>query len=161
MSLHLPVDAFFQVNPSGAEALVAAVRAAAGEVAHRDVWDLYAGVGLLSLPLAADGAHVLAVESVRSATDALGALRLRTNTDWRGIARCTRALCTAPMVEIVRANAESLAGADHIGMAPGANIIPMKVLGNNGSGSYTADEVGAIDITVGAVTLALDLLTER
>ena len=69
--LHLPVDAFFQVNPSGAEALVAAVREAAGEITHRDVWDLYAGVGLLSLPLAADGAHVLAVESVRSATDAL------------------------------------------------------------------------------------------
>ena len=71
VTLHLPVDAFFQVNPSGAEALVAAVRESAGEVAHRDVWDLYAGVGLLSLPLAIDGAHVGAVESVRSAADAL------------------------------------------------------------------------------------------
>jgi tRNA/tmRNA/rRNA uracil-C5-methylase (TrmA/RlmC/RlmD family) len=69
--LHLPVDGFFQVNAGGAEALVAAVREAAGEVAERDVWDLYAGVGLLSLPLAADGAHVLAVESVRPAADAL------------------------------------------------------------------------------------------
>lgn len=71
VTLHLPVDAFFQVNPTGAEALVAAVRDAVGEVAHRDVWDLYAGVGLLSLPLAVGGAHVLAVESVRSAADAL------------------------------------------------------------------------------------------
>ncbi len=32
------------------------------------------------------------------------------------------------------------AGDDHIGMAPGANIIPMKVLGNNGSGSFAAVE---------------------
>jgi tRNA/tmRNA/rRNA uracil-C5-methylase (TrmA/RlmC/RlmD family) len=71
VTLHLPVDAFFQVNMGGAEALVAAVREAAGEVANRDVWDLYAGVGLLALPLAADGAHVLAVESVRPAADAL------------------------------------------------------------------------------------------
>jgi len=71
VTLHVPVDAFFQVNLGGAEALVAAVREAAGEVAHRDVWDLYAGVGLLALPLASDGAHVLAVESVRSAADAL------------------------------------------------------------------------------------------
>ena len=71
VTLHVAVDAFFQVNTAGAEALVAAVREAAGEVAHRDVWDLYAGVGLLALPLARDGAHVLAVESVRSAADAL------------------------------------------------------------------------------------------
>jgi tRNA/tmRNA/rRNA uracil-C5-methylase (TrmA/RlmC/RlmD family) len=71
VTLHVPVDAFFQVNLGGAEALVAAVREAVGEVAHRDVWDLYAGVGLLTLPLARDGAHLLAVESVRSAADAL------------------------------------------------------------------------------------------
>ena len=71
VTLHVPVDGFFQVNLAGAEALVAAVREAAGEVAHRDVWDLYAGVGLLALPLATDGAHVLAVESVRPAAEAL------------------------------------------------------------------------------------------
>jgi len=71
VTLHLPVDAFFQVNTSGAAALVATVREAAGDVRNRDVWDLYAGVGLLALPLAADGAHVLAVESVGPAVDAL------------------------------------------------------------------------------------------
>jgi tRNA/tmRNA/rRNA uracil-C5-methylase (TrmA/RlmC/RlmD family) len=71
VTLQLPLDGFFQVSVSAAEALVAAVRTAAGEVAHRDVWDLYAGVGLLALPLAADGAHVLAVESVGSAAEAL------------------------------------------------------------------------------------------
>ena len=53
---------FFQVNTAGAEAIVAAVREAAGDVGGALVWDLYAGVGLLSLPLAADGAEVIAVE---------------------------------------------------------------------------------------------------
>ena len=33
-----------------------------------------------------------------------------------------------------------VAGEDHIGMAPGANIIPMKVLSNNGTGSFKAVE---------------------
>jgi tRNA/tmRNA/rRNA uracil-C5-methylase (TrmA/RlmC/RlmD family) len=72
VTLYVPLDAFFQVSTSGAEALVALVRESAGDVRHRDVWDLYAGVGLLALPLASDGAHVLAVESVMSATMALG-----------------------------------------------------------------------------------------
>jgi len=71
IELEVPVDAFFQVNLAGAESLVELVRESAGEVAHRDVWDLYAGVGLLALPLARDGAHVLAVESVASAAAAL------------------------------------------------------------------------------------------
>ena len=71
VTLYVPVDGFFQVNTGGAEALVTAVRDATGEVTNRDVWDLYAGVGLLALPLAADGAHVLAVETVRAAAEAL------------------------------------------------------------------------------------------
>ncbi len=33
-----------------------------------------------------------------------------------------------------------VAGGDHIGMAPGANILPIKVLGDNGSGSFQAVE---------------------
>jgi tRNA/tmRNA/rRNA uracil-C5-methylase (TrmA/RlmC/RlmD family) len=70
IGLRVPLDAFFQVNSAGAEALVALVLELAGDVTARDVWDLYAGVGLLSLPLARAGAHVLAVESVRSAADA-------------------------------------------------------------------------------------------
>ena len=83
VTLYVPIDAFFQVNTSGAEALVALVRESAGDVAHRDVWDLYAGVGLLALPLAIDGAHVLAVESAMSATMALGRAAMDQELDVR------------------------------------------------------------------------------
>jgi tRNA/tmRNA/rRNA uracil-C5-methylase (TrmA/RlmC/RlmD family) len=54
---------FFQVSPHGAEALVATVLEACCELSGTLTWDLYAGVGLLSLPLARAGAEVLAVES--------------------------------------------------------------------------------------------------
>lgn len=58
---------FFQANTAGAEALVAEVRAAAAVAPGDAVADLYAGVGLFSRPLAADGAAVVAVESDPSA----------------------------------------------------------------------------------------------
>lgn len=57
-----PADGFFQVNSAGAEAIVDAVLELCGELRGLLVWDLYAGVGLLSLPLAAAGAEVVAVE---------------------------------------------------------------------------------------------------
>jgi 23S rRNA (uracil1939-C5)-methyltransferase len=64
-------DAFFQVTTTGAEALVEHVLEAVGDVAGALVWDLYAGVGLLSLPLARAGAEVIAVEGhARAAEDA-------------------------------------------------------------------------------------------
>jgi 23S rRNA (uracil1939-C5)-methyltransferase len=73
-------DAFFQVTTAGAEALVEHVLAAVGDVAGALVWDLYAGVGLLSLPLARAGAEVIAVEGhARAAEDA------RTNAAAAGV----------------------------------------------------------------------------
>ncbi len=63
------VTTFFQVTTHGAETLVTAVLAAAGDVSGALVWDLYAGVGLLSLPLAAAGAEVVAVEGHRRAVE--------------------------------------------------------------------------------------------
>jgi tRNA/tmRNA/rRNA uracil-C5-methylase (TrmA/RlmC/RlmD family) len=64
---------FFQVNTDGAEAIVAAVLDAVGDVGGALVWDLYAGVGLLTLPLAAAGAEVVAVEGHAPATSWLEA----------------------------------------------------------------------------------------
>lgn len=62
LTFRFPASGFFQVNTAGAEAIVAAVREAAGPVGGALVWDLYGGVGLLALPLAADGAQVTLVE---------------------------------------------------------------------------------------------------
>ncbi len=62
LSYALPSGGFFQVSTHAAEALVTEVLRAVGDVDGRLVWDLYAGVGLLSLPLARAGAEVLAIE---------------------------------------------------------------------------------------------------
>jgi 23S rRNA (uracil1939-C5)-methyltransferase len=58
---------FFQVTTHGAEALVAQVLGALGPVDGALVWDLYAGAGLFSLPLARAGAEVVAVEGYEPA----------------------------------------------------------------------------------------------
>jgi 23S rRNA (uracil1939-C5)-methyltransferase len=73
VTLAFPADAFFQVSPEGAAALVDTVLDAAGDIAGAVVWDLYAGVGLLSLPLARTGAAVIAIESHRGAAAAADA----------------------------------------------------------------------------------------
>lgn len=62
---------FFQVNTGGAEAIVRQVLDAVGSVDGAVVWDLYAGVGLISLPLARAGATVTAVEGDPDATEHL------------------------------------------------------------------------------------------
>lgn len=77
----LPTSGFFQVSTHAAEALVAEVLAAAGDVDGRLVWDLYAGVGLLALPLARAGAEVLAIEGNPAAVTAA-----RVNAEENGLA---------------------------------------------------------------------------
>lgn len=74
-------DGFFQANTGGAEALVSAVQELVGDLTAVSAWDLYAGVGLFTLPLAAAGARVTAVEGVGRAVE-----HLRTNADRAGMA---------------------------------------------------------------------------
>jgi 23S rRNA (uracil1939-C5)-methyltransferase len=72
---------FFQVTTHGAQALVDAVLAALGDVGGALVWDLYAGVGLFSLPLVRAGAEVVAVEGHAAAAADAG-----TNAEAAGLA---------------------------------------------------------------------------
>ncbi|MCA1783827.1 MAG: hypothetical protein LC679_17140 [Intrasporangiaceae bacterium] len=67
LSFGFDASSFFQVTTHGAHAIVDAVLDAVGQVRGALVWDLYAGVGLLSLPLARAGAEVVAVEGHPSA----------------------------------------------------------------------------------------------
>lgn len=77
------VDGFFQTTTAGAEALVAAVLDVLGDVDGLIAWDLYAGVGLFSLPLARAGARVTAVDGVARAVEHLDANAERAGLDDR------------------------------------------------------------------------------
>lgn len=85
-----PPGAFLQASPEGERVIVAAVITAMGST--RRVADLYAGLGTLTLPLAAEGARVKAVEGDAEALGALAqAVRrhpaLRIETERRDLAR--------------------------------------------------------------------------
>lgn len=62
VTYELPASSFFQVSTAAAAAIVDEVLAGVGVVTGAPTWDLYAGVGLLSVPLALAGADVVAVE---------------------------------------------------------------------------------------------------
>jgi len=70
LRFRIHIDTFFQTNSAQAEYLVGAVRELAGDVQGAEVVDVYCGVGLFSLALAAAGAHVTGVEIVESAIEA-------------------------------------------------------------------------------------------
>ncbi|MBN2574276.1 MAG: 23S rRNA (uracil(1939)-C(5))-methyltransferase RlmD [Deltaproteobacteria bacterium] len=69
LRFRIRVDTFFQTNSAQAERLVEVVMGLAGDVAGAQVVDVYSGVGLFSLALAAAGAHVLGVEVVGTAVE--------------------------------------------------------------------------------------------
>ena len=62
LRFRIHVDTFFQTNSAQAERLVELVKSFAGDVAGAEVVDVYCGVGLFSLALAAAGARVTGVE---------------------------------------------------------------------------------------------------
>jgi 23S rRNA (uracil1939-C5)-methyltransferase len=70
LDFRIHLNTFFQTNSVQAERLVDIVKDFAGNVAGARVVDVYCGVGLFSLALAAAGAHVVGVEIVESAVEA-------------------------------------------------------------------------------------------
>jgi len=67
LRFRIHLDTFYQTNSAQAERLVELVLELAGDVAGAEVVDVYCGVGLFSLALAARGARVTGVEMVESA----------------------------------------------------------------------------------------------
>ena len=98
LSFLVSPTAFFQTNVGAAEQLVRLVMDGVGAGAGR-VLDLYCGSGLFSVPLAADGASVTAVEENRQATSDLQAnLRLNKIDERRARVICGRAEDVLPRV---------------------------------------------------------------
>lgn len=93
----LPPEAFWQVHPHAADAVVSAVLEGVGELAPGAcAWDLYGGAGLIAAPLATRvgaGGRVVLVESDPAATAAAG-----------------ECLADLPAVQVVRGRVEKLLG---------------------------------------------------
>ena len=70
LRFRIHMETFFQTNSEQAERLVDVVKNFAGNVNGVQVVDVYCGVGLFSLAMAAAGAHVVGVEIVEAAIEA-------------------------------------------------------------------------------------------
>jgi 23S rRNA (uracil1939-C5)-methyltransferase len=70
LRFRIHMDTFFQTNSAQAERLVEVVKEFSGDVGGAQVVDVYCGVGLFSLALAAAGASVVGVEIVEAAIEA-------------------------------------------------------------------------------------------
>ena len=70
LRFRIGIETFYQTNSVQAERLVELVKTAAGNVAGEQVVDVYCGVGVFSLALAAVGAKVIGVELVEAAIEA-------------------------------------------------------------------------------------------
>ncbi len=70
LRFRIHMETFFQTSSAQAERLVEVVKELAGDVEGAQVVDVYCGVGLFSLALAAVGARVVGVEIVETAIEA-------------------------------------------------------------------------------------------
>ncbi|GIV53894.1 MAG: 23S rRNA (uracil-5-)-methyltransferase RumA [Candidatus Kapaibacterium sp.] len=69
IEFHISAQSFFQSNIAQVEQFIETVVAAAALTADEDAWDLYAGIGTLTLPLARRCRFVVGVESNAAATE--------------------------------------------------------------------------------------------
>ncbi len=69
IEMRLPYDAFFQVNPAGAEVLLQAISEALGSPLGATLLDLYCGVGALGLALGAGYERVIGIDTTESAIE--------------------------------------------------------------------------------------------
>ena len=81
LRFRIRLDTFYQTNSVQAERLVAVVKDLAGDVTGAQVVDVYCGVGVFSLALAAVGARVIGVEVVESAVEAARANAIANGLD--------------------------------------------------------------------------------
>jgi tRNA/tmRNA/rRNA uracil-C5-methylase (TrmA/RlmC/RlmD family) len=149
LTYRFDTSSFFQVSTGGAEALVTHVLDAVGPVDGALVWDLYAGVGLLSLPLARAGAEVVAVEGHGPAT-----LWAGTNAETAGL---RLAVEHAPVADLVAAGGPSLDPPDVVVLDPprtgaGAAVVDGLIELAPGTVVYVACDVAALARDTRALT---------
>ncbi len=70
LNFDIGIETFFQTNSAQAERLVALVRELAGDIAGALIVDVYCGVGMFTLALAATGAKVVGIELSTSSIEA-------------------------------------------------------------------------------------------
>ncbi|MDR0591888.1 MAG: hypothetical protein LBG60_01250 [Bifidobacteriaceae bacterium] len=177
---HYELDArgFWQIHRLGpqtlAEAVLAVLQPAPGQV----VWDLYAGAGLFTLPLAAAGARVAAVEGSRQAAKDLRANARRSGLELLGVetqavAKALRAglpgpgpdaaLLDPPRAGAGRAVIEAVAAARparvaYLACEPAALARDLRLLA---AGGYALTALRAFDLFPGTHHIEILALAER
>ncbi len=114
LSFEISPLSFFQVNPVQTRTLYETVRAFAGLTGGETVWDLYCGIGTISLFLAGEAGKVCGVESVPAAVE-----NARANAERNGIGNAEFFVGKAE--EVLPAFVER--GKRETGVSPRADVI--------------------------------------